>query len=573
MGAPPPEVLHAFQLGLEERAIELLLGKRRVKKKGKVVKTEPQPRKRQRSDERSASGDEHSTSGDETEEDEGPGEESETSEEEEEDEEEEGEVFDSEAVNESKFKVFSAVERKRVDNLAKALHRQFRRQSDRNLPRTDFAKHGTANGLAKMQGHERTGVLLVLLCVMVMDHWARWRHKRASKKPVPKGEHGSIEEGMGDLASNVVKTVSLLIQMESFMRCERIKSSCLKRVDEFVPVFMDQFLRTFDRSREKKTAGNNTVKNHCPHHMVENIRRGGSPQNSNSSIGESLHVTAVKRPGRRTNMHTSEFEPNTGDRYVENVTIDRSSDDLLGPPTLSVHEGTVYEGVVAEVLESHWLTGGNRKMDGLPDWPDSLVSGEEVFRVIRSLVLPHLPGGDSVRIFSSTTRAGVPFRANPLFRNGVEPKQEWVQVKQSNGTQVPHQFLCILEIPKKPKRKIHLNGSVIDDEGCYAIAHCAVDCLRDGGPPLGHCSEGTRAHADQTLLHWIPKGHKTDGDWVWATESKPPSLLFVPCEAIAGPITGFPDLTKPAQPATDCFFIRPQSEWAGLFVKAATDGI
>ena len=555
-GCTPPEVLHAFQLGLEERAIELLLGKRKRKKRGK---TEAQTKKRQRS-EGTSSGEETDH---ESEDEDG---------EEEDDDEEEGEVFVSDSALDSKFKVFSAVERRRVDNLAKGLHRHFRRQSDRALPRTDFAKHGTANGLAKMQGHERTGVLLVLLCVMVMDHWAFWRWKSQSKKSVPSGMHGSIEEGMGPLASNVVKTLSLLIQMESFMRCERIRSNCLRHVDEFVPVFMDQFLRTFDRSGEKKTAGNNTVKNHYPHHIVENIRRGGSPQNSNSSIGESLHVTAVKRPGRRTNMHTAEFEPNTGERYVENITVDRSSDDLIGPECAKAKEGSVYDGVIAEVLETGWITGGNKRMEANPSWPDSLVSADEVFGLVRSLVIPNLPSGESVTLFSSTTRDGVPFRANPMFRNGIEPKQEWVLVKQSDGSLVPHQFLCIVEVPTKPRRKIYLNGSVIDEEGFYAIAHCAVDSLRDHGQPLGDCSEGTRAHADQTLLHWIPKGHSKDGEWVWATESLPPSLLFVPCEAIAGPVAGFPDLTKPADPATDYFFIRPQSDWAELFVEAAKRG-
>ena len=574
-GCTPPEVLHAFQLGLAERAIELLVGKKK-KTKRKAGEARGRPTKKARceaaedeADEEGSGGEDETEGGEEEGEEpeegsagEGSGEEGET-----EGEDQEGEVFESGAVPDSRLKVFSATEKTRVDKIAKALHSHLRRQSDRDLPRTDFAKHGTVNGLAKMQGHERTGVLLVLLCVMVMDHWAHWRARGA----VGQGQHGSIEKGMGPgLASNVVKTLALMIQMESFMRWERIPRACLRAVDRFIPVFMDQFLRTFDRSGEPKTAGNNTVKNHYPYHLVENVRRGGSPQNSNSSIGESLHVTAVKRTGRRTNMHTSEFEPNTGERCLENVTIDRSADDLLGPVLEEeTEEGVTYGGVVATVSAGCWHTSGNKKVEGFPNWPDSLVGGREVFGIIRDLILPQLGGGSSVTVTHSTTRDGFPFRANPRFSNGLEPKQEWALVNQGGGKLVPHQLLCILEVPENPAGRVWLNGSVIDGPGHYALCHCAVDSLRDSGEPLLPCHEGTLAHADQDMIHWIPKGHFDGSKWVRAASGFPPSLLFVPCDAIAGPVTGFPDLMSHSKPATDYFFIRPHSEWAQRFVEAA----
>ena len=88
---------------------------------------------------------------------------------------------------------------------------------------------------------------------------------------------------------------------------------------------------------------------------------------------------------------------------------------------MRVADGTVHEGVIAEVQEAGWLTGGNKRMEETPSWPHSLVSADEVFGLIRSLVIPNLPSGESVTLFSSTTRDGVPFRANPQFRSGVEP--------------------------------------------------------------------------------------------------------------------------------------------------------
>ena len=270
-------------------------------------------------------------------------------------------------------------------------------------------------------------------------------------------------------------------------------------------------------------------------------------------------------------MHGTEFEPSTGERYVENITIDRSSDDLLGVAVPRDVSGVSHDGVVAKVFANHWVTGNNKKDLSIPEWDGSLVDAASVFSLIREKILPQFDSNDKpfVTVHSSTTREGVKFRANPRHSNGSEPKQEWALLQQSRGDPVPHQLLCILEIPAKPKKRIWLNGSAIDDSGFYALAHCALDCLRDTGDPLGDCQEGTLAHVDQDLIHRIPKAHRGAQGWVAATESAPPSLVFAPCDSIAGVISGIPDLMKDQCPATDYFFIRPRSEWADRFVERA----
>ena len=154
------------------------------------------------------------------------------------------------------------------------------------------------------------------------------------------------------------------------------------------------------------------------------------------------------------------------------------------------------------------------------------------------------------------------------MHDGNLPKQEWVE--QSGGEAVPHQLLCIIRIEGKPRR-IWLNGSQIDGPGHYALAHTAFCQMRDTGPPLhqpdAKTNEGTRAHADQDLIHWIPKAHHVAGDWVVADSQHKPSLLFVPCDAISGWVSGIPDLTTERDPPTDHFFITPNSKWGDRFVE------
>ena len=52
--------------------------------------------------------------------------------------------------------------------MTKTLHHSLKWQSDDKLPRTTFPNGITK--LAKLQGHERTGVLLILLLILVIDY-------------------------------------------------------------------------------------------------------------------------------------------------------------------------------------------------------------------------------------------------------------------------------------------------------------------------------------------------------------------------------------------------------------------
>ena len=93
----------------------------------------------------------------------------------------------------SRLHVFSKLAKARVDKLAKELHRHLAWQSDPDLPRTSFL--GGITKLAKMSGNERTGVLLLLLIILTMEHWAYFR------RPVNKAKKKGKREGFGEWLS------------------------------------------------------------------------------------------------------------------------------------------------------------------------------------------------------------------------------------------------------------------------------------------------------------------------------------------------------------------------------------
>jgi hypothetical protein len=545
-GATPGEVLHAFQLGLAERAIESCFGARKSKKKAKPPRKNAARVVVENSDDNASTGSER------------------TEESRKEADVRDGSVMTSVQMNRKAHKVFGKKALERVDKLAKQLHSYLRWQSDKSMPRTSFSRGITK--LPKLQAHERSGVLLILMVIMVLDHWAYWRlSEKEQKRTLLPDKAGYLEQALTrERAANMVKSIYLLLTYEAFMRSDRIPKSTTKRLEEFIPIFLDQVLRTFNR---EEGAGNNLIKNHLPFHLIEDIRRLGSPQNFNSGIGESLHKTSAKETGRRTNMNAQTFEQQTGRRYVENPTwrIYR------GQPEANDRLDTKIISVGRDFIEDR----KGRRMNTIPVWRNGCLSSESLVRLVREQILPNLPSVSSVNIHGRLLcRNGQSYSANPCYGSGGEAKQHWAYVKYEDYGLVPSHLLCVIEIEDKPTTDIEWNGSVVDERGYYFVVNSALSsptCTGDPGYVGTHNDEGTLAHVDQKIMHRIPKAHREgNGNWVKANNSQPPTLLLVDSKSVHGPCIAFPDiLCRESQ--YDYYFIAPWNTWGGLFIQEAIE--
>ena len=551
-GCTFPEVLHAFQLGPATRTIETCFGTKRTravaratKKKGEAPADETNNPKSRKGKTKGGNPKERPSLS-----------EAEIDAEVSSDEDESGDVveeviFDPSDLETTRSYVFNAAARRRVDQIAKELHDHLRWQSDRNLPRTTFPSGLTK--LAKMQAHERTGVLLVLLLILVLEHWANWRRNKKENTLKP-DEDGYLENVLtSERCSAMIKSLYLLLCYEAYMRKERIPEDSLPAVGDFIPVFLDQVFRAFDRTKVT-TVGNNTIKAHYPHHLRLNIEKGGSPQNTNSGVGEHLHITAAKETGRNTNMNRSTFELQTGRRYNENLVIDRSYvDHPLSWLVMEEEEESpdvFYKGSFCSIGDSYYLNYSGKKKDGDPIWKDSPLSGSDAAAFIRR-ILP-LVEQKRIALKSTNVRHGVKFTANPCYSREQAGRQNWALVKQQNGEQTPYHLLCFFELEVRPLEAVELNGTVVANKGHYAFAHCIEGPLREkGGPPFpgmykddhndGH-DWGTLAHPDQKLIHRSSKVHFDGSNWVRCDKTHPPTLQVIPCDSIAGPLVGFPDI-------------------------------
>ena len=596
-GCTPGELLHAFQLGLAERSIESCFGSKKLSKKRAA--SNKRKREEEEAEEDEAEEEEESDKEGAGEDKEGAGEDDDGSENEDDiflDVYEEDDIGPKEKEKQvtgvmeavttevlSTHFVFNKKAKARVDELAKKLHRFLRWQSDKSLPRTSFPKGITK--LTKMQGNERTGVLLVLLIILVMEHWSYWRIPRRNPNAavsVKADENGYLECALSsERFNNTVKSIYLLLTFEALMKCEKIPVAVTKKIELFIPDFLDQVLRTFARH---EGVGDNLVKNHLPSHFIQDVRRLGAGPNFDSGVGESLHKTAAKETGRRTNMNSSTFEFQTGTRYVENLSIHRGCcDHPKFAASVNKFQDLESASAASEAscriltigLEALW-DSGNKKRTTMPVWKDSNCCPKVVIDFVRKDLIPQLTNKDSVCLYTKVVVDGVSYSCNPCYGSLGYAKQDWAFVNMGSDP-IPCQLLLAVEVPVDPVNNVVLSGSVIDEAGIYFLAHACQTHLTETGVPSydtergDNWNEGTLAHADQKMIHRLPKSHElSTGEWVPATAGNEATIILVDSRSIVGPCVAIPDLLC-ENSDNEFFVLRSASDWHELFLREARD--
>ena len=85
---------------------------------------------------------------------------------------------------------------------------------------------------------------------------------------------------------------------------------------------------------------NNTIKMHLVHHVGGDILDFGVPQNVNSAFAESAHIHLAKITSKNTQRRPETFTLQAAERYVENLTIERSHIEVKPPAPLLLNTQT-----------------------------------------------------------------------------------------------------------------------------------------------------------------------------------------------------------------------------------------
>ena len=492
----------------------------------------------------------------------------------------------------------------KIDQRCKELNAQLRWQSARDLPRTNFPTG--ISSISKMTGSERNGVLLMLLLIITMDSAAfenriqRSRDLGRAANPEARAfrpsEHGYISYCMTKkLKQAMIKHISLLLLFDSFVRCEHIPVESVDRMELFVKQLVEGITLTFPRYVGK---GHKTIKTHLvSHHMIPEIKRSGSLQNSNSGPCESNHIEHVKIVGRNTQKRAATFDEQTANQAHNKRVIDTAYKDHPDwNPSRNTNSSSVSECIVGAVKYSVWSdavyktkTRKTNVEDEIHKWTLSGINGVEMLSLIREKILPNIEE-DFVTLHFQVKQGNNTYHANPCYGESEMPKQHWALISdfilKEDGhyeeRKIGFHLQFIVHIPSKPcceQGYISFDcGSCIYSPGYYMIGHRLTKVFCHEGKDLEwNWDHGTLAEENQHVIHMacketitIAQTSRKNGRTI--NRSIPKSaVLAVPVGRIRDTLIGLRDPAVPNVVDQFYYFIESPARWSEIFIRVGME--
>jgi hypothetical protein len=442
---------------------------------------------------------------------------------------------------------------KQYDMLCAKLGMRLSRQSDRDIPRTNFPK-GFSSG-TNLMGHEMTGCLLVKLFALHTSYF-RSIFDVGKKVATPGADQRFRYENH---IQDWIDVVSSLLAWHQWMKQPTISKKLVRRSHACMQWLMRSVAEVAPRPGGMT---NNTIKRHLVLHLCEDILDHGVPDNVNSAYAESAHIPLAKLTSRNTQKRAVSFTKQAAHRYVENLVVSLASADVYNDMKCQSDSGA------AQFDSMPALSGRKAGRHFDLTWPagdecatfrwtrprsgDDLEMAHLSSRVLEFLTrycLPKMPKGAPLPCFTSFIDAdGNRYRAHPCYDGKVwndHAMSDWVGYPNPVPLFI-HTFVDLRGLPEKESITIHSNGQKKLQAGLYAVAHTfdAVD-------------EGDLDTPNTLVGHYTPHFHSIN-------ETRP-TLFLANVESILSPILGIPDVYFAAKPPRrqrhHLFLIRRKADW------------
>ncbi|MGL5917691.1 MAG: hypothetical protein ACRCYM_00390, partial [Cetobacterium sp.] len=233
----------------------------------------------------------------------------------------------------------SSFSAKEVNALAQQIGSLLQKQSDRNKPRTKFAK-GILKG--KLMAKEYTGVMLVMAALL------QTVEGRAMLKSGRKKEYR--QEGH---ISDWVLLIETLLQWEAYLNLPQMDKTHLQRLKKKHQFLL--FLLKKVGAREKGM-GFKVMKFHAVLHLAQDIEMFGVPMVVDTGSNESHHKT-TKIAAKLTQKDVKTFEKQTSDRLDDFQVLDLALAELDGRPLRDYFDGYL-EKIPAKAPKKQSTIGG-----------------------------------------------------------------------------------------------------------------------------------------------------------------------------------------------------------------------
>ena len=437
--------------------------------------------------------------------------------------------------------------KERINQIAKLLGRFFARQSERDLPKTQFYK-GLFEG--KLCGKEYTGVLLLMDAVF-LSGTARQVLKSSGRR--------AFKEDC--LIDDWVLLVELLLQWEKYLKLPRLEIKHVRRLKR-----KHRFIMKLIERIAKRTSGMglNTMKFHGIVHLVDDMLNFGVPSTLDTGPNESHHKTP-KAVSTMTQKDAKTFEPQVANRQEELHLLDIAKAEVKGRCSWAYF---VLEQVRGPLEEKPSIdpnvdwTGGSRLEvflgdDGNPThkyvrnnerhslWDTDVVS------YLLSLQTQLLPFGvDRMSICTEHKRGDQIFRGHPNYR-GRGMWNDWALFDWGFHGRLPCEIYCFVDLRRVPQDFSIVFASCVVEKAVYAVVESAEwDKSPDG--KFKTCSE---------LFMPLKKEIQVDDDTGKISKRR---FYLAPVDSIVKPLCVIPDV---GPELSRYYAVKPQGEWADEFVK------
>ena len=379
-----------------------------------------------------------------------------------------------------------------LDGLAKMYGKLISRQSDRDMPDTNFNK-GIRKG--KLMAKQYRGVLLNIAAILASTKGRSLMLKRK--------KFGGIQ-GLKDWTL----LIELLLEWEAFLNEKRIKRSHVQRLAK-----KHRFIMYIMRIVAKRAEGMGLklMKFHAVVHLVDDMILYGVPTEYDTGSTESHHKPA-KQAAKLTQRNEANFHMQTATRLVEFQAIELAVEEVLHdnmvwdyyddcyiiePDSDSVHnlreavftdeesqtadlEANAVKvengGTKLEVFldaendnEPAYRVGGRSKHADATSWLTSVV---RFLTGLQALVAEHSQT-DRLQVFTEHKRDGITFRGHPNYR-GTGPWKDWVLINWGTYGKLASRIWCFVQITGLPSSGTALQyGGIKLKDGVYAVVEVA----------------------------------------------------------------------------------------------------
>jgi hypothetical protein len=455
-----------------------------------------------------------------------------------------------------------------INSLCTMIGALLKRQSDRDLPKTNFSK-GINKG--KLMGKEMSGVVLLLAAVM---------QTTAARKLLERGRGSLFKDP--EVFDDWILLLELLLQWEAYMKLPEMRVFDVRRLQ-----FKHRYLMFLCKKVMKRTKGMGMklVKFHAILHIWEDILNFGVPSNVDTGANE-MHWKPAKSASKLTQRDVRVFEKQVATRVIEFSLLDLAMEELKGNKIWNYFEresrefqdenggllatGQVQQQVPQAQVNKIRTEGTRIKVQQRADtgeayasFPDSRMANQEGIKWDQDLVdylfdlqQNHFwPLLGNMPILTEHHRDGFVFRGHPNYRQ-LGHWHDWVLVDWGAEEPQPCQIWCFVDLSGLPDGfHVHLDGIRVE-KGTYAVVESAPYHQDE---PQYYPNDNRIRRVSELFRPCIKEVAALNGNGSIAKRQ----FYLADVEAFAAPASVFPDIGHVDK--LRYLVIRSRSEWAEDF--------